>query len=369
MITLSSIFTQYGKAYIDRYRENIPKRHIKAINDIIKCQTELMGYHYYECEKCGKKEIRFHSCRNRSCNKCQGLRSKQWVDDRNDEVIKVTYFHVVFTLPSQLQPLFRANQRKCYDILLKGASQAIQTLAKDKKYFGAKLGIIAILHTWSTSMAFHPHVHMIIPGGTLSKSGIWKEANKHYLLPYDCLEKIYKAIIIKNLKSQFKNEVDYYELWKKKWVIELRSTEGHFQSVIKYLSGYVNKIAINDKRILKLENGNVTFEYKRNDDRDKTVMVLPVFEFMRRYLLHVLPCRFVRIRYYGFLHQSQRNVLGKIQNLINFKDLQEIDENKVISIDNFIEVTKRNHRTEAKCPVCNSLFLVLIFASSFAFSP
>ena len=288
------------------------------------CRTVVLGGHKDKCDHCGHLEISYNSCRNRHCPKCQTLAKEKWIEARGKDLLPVEYFHVVFTIPSELNPLVLLNRKVMYDLLFCSVSETLMELANDRKHLGAKPGVICILHTWGQNLMEHPHVHCIVTGGGLD-GGSWVSCRKGFLIPVrvmsalfrgkflDLLQKSFKAdnIVLSGSISQLK-EPETFEsfrrhLYNKKWVVYCKPPFDGAKGVLQYLGRYTHRIAISNNRILANQNGKVSFLWSdyADDNRQKT-MTLKADEFIRRFLLHVLPHRFVRIRHFGLLANRNR---------------------------------------------------------------
>jgi hypothetical protein len=277
-------------------------RTLRAIKD---CRTIAFGGHVDACDSCGHVQISYNSCRNRHCPKCQGHKRQQWIEARESELLPVPYFHVVFTLPDTLNSYALHKPKVIYDALFRAAWETIEAFAGKK----SKAGMISILHTWGQNLTLHPHIHCIIPGGTIDQNGKWKisKSNGKFLYPVKAISKVYRAKYVAILKAS-KLEIAqpiYDTLFKKDWVVYAKRPFGSPKSVVEYLGRYTHKIAISNHRILSIDDQTVTISYKdyRVDGQKKT-MALSHGEFIRRYALHILPKRFVRIRHYGFLSST-----------------------------------------------------------------
>jgi hypothetical protein len=287
----------------------------KAFNDILSCRTSELGGHISTCNQCGNKTQAYNSCHNRHCPKCQFLKQEQWVDKLKGRLIPGRYFHIVFSVPHLLNPLFYINQRLCYKLLFDAASQALQNAGRNPSFLGAETGAVAVLHTWGQTLTYHPHIHMLVPAGGLTDDGMeWVEAPKKFFVPVKALSAMFRGIIIRLLKKHLdKNELklpddfpDFGQLkkklYEKNWNVYSKKALGGINSVLAYLGRYTHRVAISNSRLINAENGQVTFRYKnyRNRKRQET-MTIGCTEFARRFLMHVLPNGFYKIRYYGIL--------------------------------------------------------------------
>ncbi|OCK51311.1 transposase [Chryseobacterium sp. CBo1] len=303
---------------------------LRTLSALRKCRTSALGGHIDACDECGNLSISYNSCRNRHCPKCQGKNREKWIENRETELLPVPYFHVVFTIPEVLNRLVLHQPKMVYDILFESAWETLQTFGKKR---GLKMGMISVLHTWGQNLSLHPHLHCIVPGGGITQDGSWKNIRNDgkFLFPVKALSKVFRAKFCEKLKLQlslkfdknqtgnYENESENYEnlrqsLWEKRWVVYAKKPFGSSQSVVEYLGRYTHKIAISNQRIRKIDAENVTFSYK--DYRQKGIkkqMVLSHEEFIRRFSLHILPKRFVKIRHYGFLSSTWKRI--KLKNL------------------------------------------------------
>jgi hypothetical protein len=304
-----------------------------VINAVINCRTAVLGGHLYECGDCGKEQPRYNSCRNRHCPKCQGGKTAQWLVERSKELLPVPYFHVVFTLPHELNGIVLQNKRLCYGLLFKAVSQTLSTVAKNR--LGGQLGYFGILHTWGQLQEAHNHIHCVIPGIVIKDDGTSEKLSQKYFLPQKVLSKVFRGIFSKlivkehrslefhgqQIKLQKYTDFRSYLQWvnRKDWVVYAKRPFSGPSTVLKYLAQYTHRVAISNSRIIKCENGKVTFSYKDySDNAKRKEQTLSIKEFCRRFLLHVLPKRFVRIRHFGFL----TNALKK-KNLSQLRDSLE----------------------------------------------
>ncbi|STC94471.1 IS91 family transposase [Chryseobacterium carnipullorum] len=310
---------------------------LRTLFALKKCRTSALGGHIDACDECGNISISYNSCRNRHCPKCQGKNREKWIGSREAELLPVPYLHVVFTLPEVLNKTALHAPKMLYDILFESAWETLQTFGENR---GLKMGMIAVLHTWGQDLSLHPHLHCIVPGGGVDENGVWKNirSDGNFLFPVKALSKVFRAKFCEKLKvrlslkcnknqtendeNQFenrKNEAETYEklrqkLWEKPWVVFAKKPFGSPKSVVEYLGRYTHKIAISNQRIRKVDAENVTFSYK--DYRQKGIkkqMVLSHEEFIRRFAMHILPKRFVKIRHYGFLSSTWKRM--KLKNL------------------------------------------------------
>ena len=290
------------------------------------CRTAELGGHKDKCAECGHIEISYNSCRNRHCPKCQTLRKETWIEDRVEDLLPIEYFHVVFTIPSELQPLTLMNQKVMYNLLFRSASETLMELADNPKHLGARIGFISILHTWGQNLMDHPHVHCVVTGGGLSSDQTrWVSSRKGFFIPVRVMSALFRGKFLGSLKDIFESgdlifpdgighlkEPHTFEsfrrrLYHKKWVVYCKPPFGGAEGVLSYLGRYTHRIAISNNRILSFNDKEVSFRWRDYADGDKQkVMALSADEFIRRFLLHVLPSRYVRIRHFGLLGNRKR---------------------------------------------------------------
>ncbi len=318
-MTVNEIFRLYGKEYLEKFAPNILPSHRKAINDMARCRTAKMGTVHWHCNKCGRDHFSFMPCRNRSCPNCQNNKKLQWVLKQLDMKLPVEYFMATFTIPEYLRAVARANQKIVYNIFFKAAAGAIIKLARDKKYMGGQIGITAILHTWARNLAFHPHVHFLIPAVAISadkKKILFSKG--HYLLYAKALSLIFRALFIKLLKKSLLANITCKPAFEKDWVVDLRSV-GSGQKAIEYVARYVFKTAVSNSNIISCKDGQVTFKYKNYASKKMVRQTLPVMLFIRMFLQHVLPRGFQKVRYYGFMHPKNRLIYNRVRLLLRAK--------------------------------------------------
>jgi len=309
MVELAEIFRRYGPDYIDRFGSRMPPSHHRAIHDIIGCRTDEMGGHLYGCENpdCRHLVYAYHSCGNRSCPKCGQDKTRRWIQKQHTLLLPTHYFLVTFTLPCELRKTARSNQNIVYDLLFASSAGALQKLAKDPRFVGGDIGMMGGLHTWQRDMRYHPHIHFIVPGGGLSPDrSTWLPANPDFFVPVEALSAIFRAKFRDALKKTDLFDSVPPEVWKKDRVVHCKPV-GNADSALKYLAPYVYRVAITNNRIEKLENDQVTFRFKNSTTNQWQTASVPVFDFIHRFLQHVLPKNFVKIRYYGFMAPSKKN--------------------------------------------------------------
>jgi hypothetical protein len=316
-MTINEIFKTYAQEYIDRFDESMPSEHRKAINAIINCRTDHYGIMIYHCEQCGQNHIVYRSCGNRHCPNCQHHKSHQWLIKQMERHLPGHHFMITFTVPQKLRRFIRSRQRACYAAMFKASSETIKKLAADEKYIGGDLpGFLGVLHTWGRQLAYHPHIHYLVPGGALSKKdGCWHPSRSDFYLPVKAMSKIFKAKFRNEMRKSALDSSIPEEVWDQDWVVNSQAVGAGAHSV-QYLAAYVFKVAISNTRIVKVEDRTVFFKYKKTKSNRWRTMSLDVMEFLRRFLQHVLPTGFMKIRYYGFLSPGSSVPLEKIEILI-----------------------------------------------------
>ncbi len=317
MKTINEIFRTFGPEYIERFGELMPKEHHKAIEAIIKCRTEAAGIALYECEQCGQTHIVYQSCGNRHCPTCQHQKTRQWLETQMKRQLPGHYFMITFTVPESLRRFIRSHQRAAYSALFFASSEAIKKLAKDEKYIGGDLpGFFGVLHTWGRTLEYHPHIHYVVPGGALSSTDdSWHPSRIDFYLPIRALSIIFKAKFRDEMKGSGLHDQIPSEVWECDWNVNCQAVGAGYAS-IQYLAPYVFKVALSNSRIIKVEDRSVFIRYRKPRSYRWRTLTLDVIEFIRRFLQHVLPTGFMKVRYYGFLNPNCKTPLDKIKALI-----------------------------------------------------
>ena len=314
MPELADIFRRHGPRYRAAFQGRMPPSHRRAMRDIEGCRTEALGGHAYRRQGCGKHIYSYHSCKNRHCPKCQNPQTTGWIQKQSALLLPVPYFLLTFTLPQELRLLARAHQKSVYGILFRTSAASLKKLACDPKYLGGEPGMVGVLHTWTRNLAFHPHVHYLVAGGALSRDGEeWMPTTaQDYLVPVKALSLIFRAKFRRALQKAGLPGALPEKVWRKAWVVHCLPV-GSGKKAIQYLAAYVYRVALSNSRIEKLQDGKVTFRYRKSGTRQCKRTSLEANEFMRRFLQHVLPKGFAKIRYYGFLSSTKRKRLAKLQ--------------------------------------------------------
>jgi hypothetical protein len=317
MTTINEIFQTFGSEYLQRYFHLMPKAHRKVIDAITACRTEACGLALYECEKCGEVHRVYRSCGDRHCPTCQYHKSRQWLQKQMKRQLPGHHFLLTFTVPESLRRFIRKNQRVAYSALFKASSEAMKKLALDQKFLGADLpGFFGVLHTWGRTLEFHPHIHYIVPGGALSTSdGLWHPSRIDFYLPVRALSQIFKAKFRDAMKEARLFDQIPPDVWQIDWNVNSQAV-GSSEASLKYLAPYVFRVAISNSRILKVENRTVFIRYRKSHSHRLRTLALEVMEFIRRFLQHVLPTGFMKVRYYGFMNPNCGVSLDRISTLI-----------------------------------------------------
>ncbi|MDD2991908.1 MAG: IS91 family transposase [Zoogloea sp.] len=368
-LEVADIFRSAGPAYRAAHAGHLSLHQLKVMSAIEHCRTAALGGHVEVCEDCGHWRIAYNSCRNRHCPKCQGAAARTWLAEREADLLPVGYFHVVFTLPAEIAVLAFHNKTVVYDLLFRAASETMLTIAADPKHLGARIGITAVLHTWGSAMTHHPHVHMIVPGGGISSDGRWVSSRPAFLLPVRVLGKLFRRLFLTRLialheagrltffgaiahlaeKQAFLRHLS--PVRKKRWVVYAKPPFGGPEAVLAYLARYTHRVAISNRRLIAFDEGGVTFRYKdyRRDGADRQrIMTLPADEFIRRFLLHILPRGFHRIRHYGLLAGSCRKAC-----------LERIRELLAVTPPPEAEISEEPVDVSPPCPCCGGRMVVV----------
>ena len=313
MPKVADILRRHGQEYLRRFGDRVLPSHRRAIHDILSCRTEAMGGQVWKCPTCQTYEFRFHSCRNRACPGCQGEQTDKWFAAREKEMVNAPCFHLVFTIPEELRRIFRSNQRLMYSVLMKAAIEATQQLARDPHFLGGEIAVLAVLHTWTRTLVYHPHIHLLVPAFGLDANGDWVRAKNQFFLPVKALSRIFRG----KLRSMAEEALGERLPWfKKDWVVYCKQTAKNGKGVLRYLARYMFRQGITNSRILvHHDDGSVTFKYKEGKTGDWKQMTLPAMEFIRRFLQHVLPRGLHKVRYAGLWHPSRREKLHLLQQL------------------------------------------------------
>lgn len=338
----------------------------KSLEALIRCRTRTNGGYINFCNKCGHEEQAYNSCRDRHCPKCQFIKQQQWVDKLKSRLIPGRYFHVVFTIPHQLNTIFYLNQRKCYKILFHSGWEALKKAGNNSGFLGAEVGAVAILHTWGQTLTYHPHIHMLVPAGGLSEDGMeWVQSSRKFFVPVKALAAMFRSILIKQLKELINNDElklpDRFEgfvplkrvLFEKNWNVYCKKARGGMNSVLQYLGQYTHRVAISNNRLLEMQKGKVSFRYRDYRAEQKCyqnkIMTLDNLEFAHRFLQHILPVGFYKIRYFGIL--ATANIASKrVQSIALIDETQWLS--KLEGLNAYEVLRNLSGKDPALCPVC-----------------
>ncbi len=331
MVRLAEIVQEQGGAYQERYRDQLLPSHKQALRAIEQCRTSALGGAVYHCRSCDVSHYQYHSCRNRHCPQCQYQVGENWLQKRLDGLLPTHYFMLTFTLPEPLRPVARSNQKLIYSLLFRCAAEATQQLARDERHIGGSIGLIGVLHTWGRNLSYHPHVHFLVPGGGLTREGVWRKTSHNFFLPVKALSVLFRAKMRDALKK-----IDLFEqlpadVWRNPWVVHCQPV-GKGETALKYLAPYIFRVAISDRCITHFTNGKVTFRFRQSDTGQWRSCRLETYEFLRRFLQHVLPKGFVKVRYYGLFSPSSKEKLAHCLQLLSLEQPKEKKRSASISV-------------------------------------
>jgi Putative transposase/Transposase zinc-binding domain len=372
-LEVADIFRGHGPAWRRANASHVSLGQLKVMSAIESCRTAALGGHVARCEDCTYTTIAYNSCRNRHCPKCQGAAAKDWLAAREADLLPVPYYHLVFTLPAAIADIAYQNKAVVYDLLFKASAETLTTIAADPKHLGARVGITSVLHTWGSALTHHPHVHMIVPGGGISLDGErWVACRKGFFLPVRVLSRLFRRLFLdKLLAAHQTNRLKFFghyaaladpqalaahlaPLRRAEWVVYAKRPFGGPQAVLAYLSRYTHRVAIANSRLIAFDHTGVTFRWKdyRADGRDRQkVMTLATAEFIRRFLIHVLPSGFHRIRHYGLLASGTR-----ADNIAHARRLLDVPaEQHEAGDDSRAEDAELSH----PCPCCGGRMVII----------
>jgi hypothetical protein len=383
-LEVADIFRDHGQAWLAANRGHVSLEQMKVMTAVERCRTAALGGHVARCENeaCGHLHIAYNSCRNRHCPKCQATAAQDWLEAREAELLPVGYFHVVFTLPAPIADIAFQNKRVVYDLLFKASAETMLTIAADPKHLGARIGITAVLHTWGSAMTHHPHVHMIVPGGGISLDGSkWISCRKTFLLSFSVLSQLFKRLFLEKLiKAHDDRLLNFYgehagladrvtfdaflkPLRKLNWYVNIKDPFAGPEAVLAYLSRYTHRVAISNRRLVRVDADGVAFRYKDyragHRERWKTMTLTP-HEFIRRFLSHVLPKGFHRIRHYGLFANGNRAT-----NIARARALLSVHAPTNDEADNVEDASPNETRIlNLPCPCCGGRMIIIeVFAA------
>ena len=359
--SIQQVFKKFKDSYLKSNKLNYEQSSV--FNNILNCRTETLGTRIYKCEDCGKTVFTYNSCRNRHCPNCQDYKKEVWIQDHKEDILNISYFHVVVTVPAELHIVFYHNQKKLYNLLFKASSETMIELCEDRKYLGVKVGITSMLHTWSQKGNYHPHIHMIVTGGGIDKLGKFKKSKENFLIPVKVLSRKFRGKLLSMIKEEeleFYNEYKYLKdknnfkkylspLYKKEWVCYSKPPFNNVGETYKYLGRYAYRVCMSNERIVKVSDSHVWFTYKdRLDKNIKRITKVKGEEFIRRFLMHSLPKSFMKIRYYGILAgKGRKEKVKKLKRLINTLN------NKIEKLSKLELLNKILGKDVTKCIKCN----------------
>jgi hypothetical protein len=377
-LEVADVFHHFGPAFRDQHGVSLSSARRHAMIAIESCRTAALGGHVEQCDDCGHQRVSYNSCRNRNCPKCQGLARAKWLEDRRAELLDVPYFHVVFTVPAEIEVIAFQNQTMVYDILFRAASQTLRTIAADPKHLGAEIGCLAVLHTWGQALTHHPHLHFLVPGGGIAPDGkSWVPCRPGFFLPVQVLSSLFRGLFLRDLNQAFAaGKLNFFPAhrhlhepaafrrylapaYNAKWVVYTKRPFAGPAQVLDYVGRYTHRVAISNNRLVSMDHGKVSFRWKdyRDDNRQKT-MTLPGEEFIRRFLIHVLPDGFHRIRYFGFLGNGHRaRKLALCRELLGMTPARATADPPTDYRDRFEALTGQSLR---ECPRCLIGIMVVI---------
>jgi hypothetical protein len=375
-LEVADIFRGHGPAWRQANAGHVSLDQLKVMSAIESCRTAALGGHVARCEKCSHTQIAYNSCRNRHCPKCQGAAAKEWLAEREAELLPVPYYHVVFTLPSAIADIAYQNKAVIYNLLFKVSAETLITIAADPKHLGARIGVLSVLHTWGSALTHHPHVHMIVPGGGIALDGDkWVSCRPGFFLPVRVLSRLFRRLFLEKLVAAHQaGELQFFgnhaaltntkafaaylaPLRNRKWVVYCKRPFGGPEEVLRYLARYTHRVAISNRRLIACDDKGVTFKWKdyRLDGPERyKVMTLDTHEFIRRFLMHVLPQGFHRIRYYGLLASTTR-----ADNIARVRDLLAVP---LIPIDAIKAANAKPDEPKAPehaCPCCGGRMIII----------
>lgn len=360
MIELADVFRHFGSAYLNTYGETMLPSHRKVISDVINCRTPALGGHVYGCDSCQTKIYAYHSCKNRHCPKCHTAQTRQWIEKRQTEMLPIPYFHITATIPEPLRSFFRSHQSECYGILMRATAESIMEMGSNPKHIGGIVGILMVLHTWTQQLIYHPHAHCLVTGGGVSHDGTtWHPSRPDFFVPVKPLARLIRGKVMAALKEAFPNHTWPRKAWRQDWVVDCTPWGQGEQAVLDYLARYAFRIAITNGRILAMDDDTVTFRFKDRKKQCWRTCKLSGEEFIRRFLQHVLPRGFHKVRYFGLWHHAKREISKKVRLLLELENPNPDDPKP--SIETAEKAQQPTRVCEgASCPSCKQGKLVLL---------
>jgi len=375
-LEVADIFRGHGAAWRRANAGHVSLDQLKVMSAIERCRTAALGGHVARCEKCAHTVIAYNSCRNRHCPKCQGAAAKEWLAERESELLPVPYFHLVFSPPAQIADIAYQNKAVIYDLLFKASAETMITIAADPEHLGARIGVLSVLHTWGSALTHHPHVHMIVPGGGIAPDGKrWIACRPGFFLPVRVLSRLFRRLFLQKLSAAYQaGQLQFFghharladpqafgaylaPVRNSEWVVYCKRPFGGPEEVLRYLARYTHRVAISNRRLLSADEKSVTFKYKdyriEGPGRYKT-MTLATDEFIRRFLMHILPAGFHRIRYYGLLASAVR-----ADNIARARELLALPWLPIDAIEAATTKPDEPKSPEHPCPCCGGRMIII----------
>ena len=326
MIEVADVFRRFAADYVSIHGTSMLPSHRRAIEDILECRTAALGGQVWRCEQCDTEMFSYHSCGNRSCPKCHTAQTQEWLEHRQAEMLPIPYFHITVTVPAELREVLRAYQRDGYAALMQASAAAIIELARDRRYVGGTVAVLAVLHTWTQQLNLHPHVHCLVSGGGISEDGnTWHPARRKFLLPIKALAKLVRGKFRAMLRRKCPDLVIPDVVWRVPWILHVTVWGNGEQAVLDYLARYVFRIALTNARIVGLDDQTVTIQYKERKTGRARTCRLSGDEFMRRFLQHVLPRGFHKVRYFGLWHPAHRRSAARVRQMLQLQASPKLD--------------------------------------------
>lgn len=365
MIEIADVFRRFAADYLDAHGAAMPPSHRRAIADILDCRTAALGGQVWRCDECGVETFSYHSCGNRSCPKCHTAQTREWLEHRQAEMLPVPYFHITVTVPAELRAPLRAHQRDGYAVLMQATAAAIIEIARDPRFVGGTVAVLAVLHTWDQRLDLHPHVHCLVSGGGLSADGsTWHPARRSFLLPIKALARKVRGKVRALLRRRCPDLVVPDAVWHTDWIAHVTAWGQGEQAVLDYLARYVFRIAITNARIVGLDDAGVTVAYRNRKTGRQCTCRLGGDEFIRRFLQHVLPRGFHKVRYFGLWHPAHRQDAARVRHMLQLQAPPQpgpLPETKVPSSDPIeAEATAGPPLEPRICPRCHHGRLIFI---------
>jgi Putative transposase/Transposase zinc-binding domain len=380
-LEVGDVFRRYGDVYRQQHAGSLSRAQLRVMSAIERCRTAALGGHVERCDQCQFERIAYNSCRDRHCPKCQSLARAQWIEARQAELLDTEYFHVVFTVPEDIAAIAYQNKEVVYDILFRATSDTLRTIAADPKHLGAEIGFFAVFHSWGQNLMFHPHLHCVVPGGGLSPDGTrWIPCRPGFFLPVRVLSCLFRRLFLELLEKAFDDgQLQFFSalkelqnrqvflrylapLGKSQWVVYAKAPLAGPQQVLDYVGRYTHRVAISNNRLLDIEGGEVQFRYKDyRDGSQQKILPLSADEFIRRFLLHVLPDGFHRIRYYGFLgNRYRKQKLEQCRQLLGMVSPEQTTPTEKVPEDYRDRYEALTGSSLWECPVCHRGRMIMI---------